>query len=316
MSKQKAVVSVDDTGNRITYPSIHDAAKKIDGEPTHICRAIRKNIYHKGLRWRYVDNGKKIPAVLLLDIETCPMLLYAWTLFKPRVSYENIVQDWCILSWAAKWLHRPEVFSDVISPKEVATRNDKRICESLFKMMEQAEIIIAHNGKRFDIRKINSRFLIHSIRQPSPYQVIDTLTESRRNFAHSSHRLDYIGQIICRKEKLYTDFKLWVKCVNGDQEALNYMDTYCRQDILLLEDVYMQMRGWIKSHPNLNLYGETTEPHCHICLSEDITNCGEYFTSASVFDSVRCNKCGAIGRMRKSKLTPRQRERLILPTPR
>ena len=255
---------------------------------------------------------KTLPKVLLLDIETAPILLYSWGLFKPHLTHDNIVRDWFMLSWAAKWLHRPDVFSDVVTTSEAMLGNDKRICESVFKLMEEAEVIIAHNGKRFDIRKIQARFLIHGIPRPSPFQVIDTLLESRKNFAHSSHRLDYLGQILVRREKLETDYKLWKKCLQGCQESLNYMDEYCRNDIFLLEDVYMEIRGWIKSHPNMNLYVETDVPVCPTCASDKLDYCGEYVTMAGAFRSFRCGTCGSIGRERKSSLTPKDRDRLRL----
>lgn len=252
----------------------------------------------------------KLPNILLFDIETVPMEVYAWGLFKPILNYHNIKRDWCILSWAGKWLHLPEVFSDITTPDEIKERDDSRICKSLFDVLEEADIIISHNALKFDIRKTNSRFLLNGIKKPSPYQVIDTLKESRSLFAHSSHRLDFLGSMIKRKEKLYTNFDLWIMCMDGDEESLKYMDEYCKNDVLLLEDVYMEMRGWIKSHPNLGLYAETTEPVCPTCMSKDIESCGEYITTAGAFNSLRCNNCNAISRMRKSNLTLVEREKL------
>lgn len=253
---------------------------------------------------------KRLPDVLLLDIETAPIIVSSWTLYKPMLSHENIIEDWFIISWAAKWLYGSEIYNDVVTPKESVNRDDKRICLSIFKLMEKADIIIGHNAIKFDIRKINSRFLINGIDKPSPYQVIDTLLHSRTNFAHSSHRLDYLGRLLVNKEKIKTDHDLWLKCKKGDQESLDYMDKYCQQDVLLLEEVYIEIRGWIKSHPNLALYSEVDQPVCPNCLSERLEFCGEYVTPASVFDSLRCSNCGAISRMRKSKLTPTDKDRL------
>lgn len=267
-----------------------------------------------GERRESLDHVKRLPDVLLLDIETAPMIVSSWTLFKPRLSYENILEDWFIISWAAKWLNGSEMYNDVVTPRESVNLDDKRICQSIFGLMEKADIIIAHNAIKFDIRKINSRFLFHGISKPSPYQVIDTLQHSRSNFAHSSHRLDYLGRLLVNKEKLSTDYGLWLKCKAGDPEALKKMDKYCQQDVLLLEEVYMEIRGWIKSHPNLALYSEVEEPVCPNCLSNKLYFCGEYVTPANVFDSLRCSNCGAISRMRKSKLTPTDRDRLRIST--
>ena len=308
----------DDESVRTT---IRNAAKLVDGY-SPVFNYNNQQIIHINNPYKQINQPDKLahitklPNVLVLDIETAPMTVYSWTLFKPKLSHDNIVEDWCILSWAAKWLHRPETISDVVTPKEAVNRDDKRICKSVFQLMEQADVIIAHNGKRFDIRKIQARFLIHGISQPSPYQVIDTLIESRKSFAHSSHRLDYLGQILVRKEKLDTDYSLWKRCLQGDDQALAYMDEYCRHDILLLEEVYMQIRGWIKSHPNMALYVETDVPICPTCASDKIEYCGEYVTMAGAFNSFRCENCGSIGRMRKSNLGIKDREKLRISTAR
>lgn len=309
---KRRVVRIADDGSKKTYESVLEAVNDVNGRRANLRRAIRNGSKHRGYYWMDAKHIKKIPNVLLLDIETAPMVLYAWSLFKPVFSHENIAHDWFILSWAAKWLHHSNVMGDVVTPEEAVERDDKRICESLFKMLDQADIIIAHNGKRFDLRKIQSRFLIHGIKRPSPYQVIDTLMESRKNFAHSSHRLDYLGKMLVQDEKHSTDFKLWIKCCGGDKESLAYMDKYCRKDVLLLEEVYMEIRGWIKSHPNLSMYVEADVPVCPTCLSEDLQENGEYVTMASAFTAFRCNNCGSYGRLRKSNLTPKERERTIL----
>ncbi len=318
----KPVIRISPDGSILKFESVTAAAKEHGGDDYRckITRAIKTGIKHYGYNWGYgrahqkrdFPHIKKLPNVLLLDIETAPMQVFSWTLFKPRLNYENIVSDWFILGWSAKWLHGSDMMSDFCTPEEAVNCDDERVCGSVYEVMDKADIIIGHNVQKFDIRKINSRFIIHGIRRPSPYQTIDTLRESRKNFAHSSHRLDYLGQLLVRKAKLETDFSLWKRCVQGEQEALNYMNIYCDRDILLLEEVYMEMRGWIKSHPNLAHYVETDEPICPTCMSNKLELCGEYVTMASVYDSFRCGNCGSIGRLRKSKLTPVDRGKLTI----
>ena len=65
--------------------------------------------------------------------------------------------------------------------------------------------------------------MIHGFLPPSPYQMIDTLIHSQKIAAHSSHKLDWLGQLIRNEGKLDTDYDLWVKCEQGDQESLDYM---------------------------------------------------------------------------------------------
>lgn len=255
---------------------------------------------------------KKIPNVLLLDIETTPLKVWVWQLnHNDYISHENIVEDWVMLSWAGKWLNQPDLFGDVLRPQEAIERDDERIVNSLWKIVEQADIIVAHNGRKFDLKKTNTRFLLNGLKPPSPYQVIDTLLESKKWFGNTSNRLDYLGSILTDRRKIETNFKLWTDCLNGSQESLDYMFKYNKEDVSLLEDVYMRIRGWIKSHPNIGLYVESDKMVCPNCGNDHLIECGSYYTMVSEFNSFRCDNCGAIGRMRKNNLSTKERERIL-----
>lgn len=259
---------------------------------------------------------RRIPMVLLFDIETTPLQANVWHTGKQRISHESIISDWNIICWSAKWLNKPEVLFDCVTPEEILKRDDKRVTESLWKMFEASDVIIAHNGLNFDIRKSNTRFMLNGLKPPSPYRVIDTLKESRKWLSFSSNRLDYLGKLFTSKGKIHTDYDLWLRCLKGDQEALTYMVNYNKEDVLLLEEVYMELRPWIKSHPNMAVYAECQEESCPTCLSTNLVECGEYTTPAGRYDSLRCKDCGSIMRRRKHIQTKQEKDNLLLPTAR
>ena len=39
-----------------------------------------------------------MPNILIFDIETAPMEVFVWGLYKQRISHDNVIQDWFILS--------------------------------------------------------------------------------------------------------------------------------------------------------------------------------------------------------------------------
>jgi hypothetical protein len=157
-----------------------------------------------------------------------------------------------------------------------------------------------HNCNGFDIPKSQTRFLAHRLAPPSPFQTIDTLLIARKNFRLSSNKLDYIGQLMLNERKLHTEYSLWLRCLEGDPQALSDMLTYNKQDVLLLEDIYVLLRPWVKNHPNMGIFMEAHEPSCPNCGSTDIKECGYYTTSVNRFLAFRCNSCGAVCRSRKS----------------
>tara|TARA_R100001377_G_C3186691_1_gene108842 strand:+ start:444 stop:1379 length:936 start_codon:yes stop_codon:yes gene_type:complete len=238
-----------------------------------------------------------LPKILLFDIETSPMEVYVWGLYKQFISHNNIIKDkngneksWFVLSWAAKWLYAEEVKSDIVTPKEAKTRNDKRVLKSIWKLFDQADIVIAHNGDRFDLRKLNARFIDNDMQPPTPYKSIDTLKIARKEFAFVSNKQDYLTKHFKLEQKLSTEFKLWVDCIGGNQARLDEMEEYNRHDVMGLEQVYLKLRPYIKNHPNLGVLMDMDVcPSCG-CEYLDETD-ANYFTGANKFPVYRCQGC-------------------------
>lgn len=251
------------------------------------------------------------PEMYTLDIETVPMRSWHWALGKQRILPHQIDRDWFILSWAAKKLYGAEVMSDILSVEEVLELDDSRIMKSVWEVLNKADIVITHNGEKFDHPKINTRCLVNGILPPSSYQIIDTLKHSRKIFAFSSNAQKYITEFLILPQKMETDFDLWIRCVNGDQESLDYMEQYNRADVGGLEELYLKIRPWIRSHPNMAIYGEAVGEACPNCGSSDMRDDGYYTTPAGQFEARRCNDCGAPSRKRLSALVQEQRPELV-----
>ena len=192
-------------------------------------RYIEKN----GLK----QDGKKA-KVLIFDTETSHIIARVWGLWKQNINHTDIIKDWHLLCWSAKWLFEDEVYNMSLTPKEVAEGHDKRISIGLWNMFDEADVIIAHNLKKFDRKVAQTRFIKNDLNLPSPYNEIDTLLHARKQFKISSNRLDYLGEFLQIGRKIETEKGLWNKVEAGDAEAMDRMVTYCDQDVRLLEDVY------------------------------------------------------------------------------
>ena len=289
-----------------------------DNGETATCSHFNINIetlhrYQRERRWRDTYN----PKILLLDMETSFMEVRVWGLYKQRIQHTNIINDWFFLSWSAKWLFSAEMLSDVLTPKEAVNKNDKRICESLWELIDKADIIIGHNCNRFDLPKINTRFYLNGLKPPMPYQTIDTLKVAQRNFSFSSNRLDYLGKLMLNHGKIKTDYELWVRCMDGDKDALTEMERYNQEDVRLLEEVYVELRPLVKSHPNLALLMDAKEQCCPNCGGFEFEEGeGYYTTPQNRYISVRCKICGAVNRKKQSEITSEQRKVMLVPNAR
>lgn len=263
----------------------------------------------------YKEQVNTSAKVLILDIETAPIRAYVWGIWNQNIGLNMIQSDWFCLTWAAKWLFEDKVYSGKCTPKEVLKQDDKRIIKGIWELVNEADIVIAHNGEKFDMPKLNSRFIINDLHPPLPYQNIDTLKHIRRQFGFTSNKLDYVNKLLNLERKTDTGgFELWERCMKGEQEALDLMESYNINDVRILEETYLHIRAWIKPHPNMGLFIlDETQSRCPSCGSADLIAEGKaYNTTANVYEQYRCGNCGSTSRKRLSSLTIKQRRHLTL----
>ena len=253
------------------------------------------------------------PKILLFDIETSPILAHVWSLWNNNVSLNQIMEDWCMLSWSAKWLGEPMIYSDCLFnyTTEFADdpNNDLTIVKTLYTMLSQADIIIGHNVKKFDIKKANSRFLQYGLPPLPSLRVIDTLDIAKKSFNLTSNKLDFLATHLGLPNKIsHEGHGLWVKCMQGCPDAWNTMLEYNEYDTVLLEQVYLKIRSWYKQHPNIALYFNDHKTRCTTCGSDDVELTGEsVYTNLSKFAEVRCNNCGKVSRDASNVLSKEKR---------
>lgn len=256
------------------------------------------------------------PKILILDIETAPILAHVWRTFKENVGLNQINHDWYILSFAAKWLGATRViYHDQSKAKDI--EDDSRLMGLLWKLLDEADIIVAHNGRRFDLKKINARFILRGFRPPSPYEIVDTLDEAKKTFAFTSNRLAYLTDALCTQKKLehakFPGFELWKQCLNGNREAWKEMKLYNQQDVISLEELYLTMLPWMIGHPNVVALAGSTERGCPKCGSHDIQQRGYRITrQGGKYARYQCNGCGGWSRGRFQQSTKAERGPLLI----
>ena len=146
-------------------------------EDIYKARSIVRNRMRYGTDYMPKDvafNKVKLPKILIFDIETSPSISFTWKRFKENISLDQVIQDPIMLTWSAKWLYSNEIISDAITPQEVINFDDKRITTSLWKMLNEADMVVAHYGDNFDIPFLNSRSVINVLPPYLPVTSIDT----------------------------------------------------------------------------------------------------------------------------------------------
>lgn len=227
--------------------------------------------------------------ILFLDIETAPSLGWVWGKWQQNVI--DFKRDWYMLSFAYKWAHEDQVHTVGLIDFKSYNRdieNDKRLLKKLWALLNEADIVVAHNGDSFDLPKINTRFLTHKLPPPSPYKTVDTLKIARKVFAFDSNKLDDLGRYLGVGRKIpNTGFHLWKGCMSGDPESWRLMKEYNGHDVELLEKVYSLVRAWDKNHPNVN----QGQQACPTCASFNVQRRGFNYTLLRKKQRFHCLNC-------------------------
>ena len=233
------------------------------------------------------------PRTLFIDIETAPLIIAAWQLWEANAVW--VERDTYILSFSAKWADEKKVRTFSL-PDFPAYRkdphNDRDLVGRLFSFLDEADIVVAHNGDRFDIPKINARFAIHGLRPPSPYKSFDTLKLARK-FKFDSSKLDNLGRYLgCGRKVVTTGADLWRRCTSDkyDRKAWKRMVRYNEMDVRLLERVYLKLRPWSTTHPNMAAL--TEKPCCPVCQSNHIQRRGFNLARTKKTPRFNCTSCG------------------------
>ena len=255
------------------------------------------------------------PKILFLDIETAPLEVYAWGLWKVNVGLNQILTEWSILSYSAKWLgKRRMIYKDQRGKHNV--RDDADLLQEIWHLLNEADIVVAQNGIRFDVRKIRARFILLGMPPPSPFRVIDTLVAAKQLFGFTSNKLAWLAPNLTGHDKYehkkFPGFELWIECLKDNPAAWREMKTYNCIDTSDLEAVYLKMRPWIEGHPNVAAYTASEEPACPKCGSSHITLVPKpWRTDTGEYPMYHCNECGGWSRGRYTQNTLAKRKVLL-----
>jgi predicted RNA-binding Zn-ribbon protein involved in translation (DUF1610 family) len=236
--------------------------------------------------------------ILLLDIETAPSLGYVWGKYDQNVI--EFQQDWFVLSFAYKWLGDATVNVKALNDYKGYRPggSDARLIADLHSCLDAADIVVAHNGDRFDIKKSNARFLAHGLPPPATYKTVDTLKVARRHFRFDSNKLGDLAKSLGLGGKVpHVGFALWKGCMQGDPDAWKLMKEYNIQDVILLEEIYIRLRPWVNNHPDVTKFGKlptvSGEHACPNCGSEHVHRRGLAVARTRRYQRLNCQSCGA-----------------------
>lgn len=240
------------------------------------------------------------PKILLFDIETKPLIVYSWNVHDTYISPDDIIEDWSILAWSAKWLGEDEIFYEDLSHVKDKTK-DKQLIKHLWELLDEAQVVVGQNSKKFDEKKVNARFIEHGYKPPSSYKSIDTRQIAKKKFGFTSNALKQLTEKLNEKhrKKDHSEFPgntLWRECLKDNPRAWAVMKDYNVADVLALEELFNKLHPWDNSL-NPSVYLDNEEQVCQ-CGNDHFQRNGYHYTNTSKFQRFKCSECGAETRSR------------------
>lgn len=236
------------------------------------------------------EDGHMTPRIVTMDIECAPNLAHVWGLWNQNVSLAQLRQSAETMCVVWKW-------HDNKRTRFVRTMGDAKLegLQAVWQVLDECDAMITYNGDRYDIPHLNREFLEAGLAPPSPFKSIDLFKTVRSRFRFPSNKLDYVTQRLELGSKMkHEGHQLWVDCMAGDSSAWKRMEKYNRQDVVITEKLFDELRPWIKNLPNPRLYDLTaSDVHtCPECGSERVQRRGYAHTTVSVYQRFQCSECG------------------------
>lgn len=233
--------------------------------------------------------------VLFFDIECSLAAVYAYGLYDQNISIANIIEHPRMIAFTAKWLGKKKVhaYSEYHDGR-------KGMLEEMHALLDEADVVAGWNSKNFDVKWVNSEFMVEKMQPPSPYKQIDLMQETKRNARFISNKLSYVSQRLLDDDKIdYNMANMWIKVNNPDtsekerEKEWNRTIQYARKDTALLEPLFKELLPWIKMpHPMSSDDGM----NCRNCGSTDLQRRGVAASLQGTYPRYQCKDCGSWSR--------------------
>lgn len=230
--------------------------------------------------------------ILIYDLELAPNIVRAWSLFKPTIAINQIVEPTRIICFSYRWYGEKK--SHIVTEWDDGYENMIRRLWSLF---DEADAICGYNSIGFDDKHSKAAFFLQGLTPPSPYRQIDLLRVVRKHMNLPSRKLDYVCQALGLGSKVkHSGMELWNNVIDPPDEetgrkARKLMAKYCRQDVDLTHDLYVKLLPWIDNGANAGLYLDDANPHCTSCGSGKVQRRGFAYTAACRYQRYQCMDC-------------------------
>lgn len=242
----------------------------------------------------------KEPKILFWDLETMMNPEAVMDVFPGLSNYPGLTLKASlnsILCFGYKFLGDKEVSClnawDYKGWKK-SVNDDEKLVKDAYKILEKADAFVTHNGRRFDLKFFNSRAIMYGLPALPTIPHIDTCQVAKSKLLLFNNKLNTVAKHLGIEQKLENGgWQLWVDVQKRNPKAMELMEKYCKQDVKVLEQIYLKLRPYMNQIPNYNLFDENGEVRCPSCGSYNVHKDGTRRTKTALSQRYKCSDCGS-----------------------
>jgi uncharacterized protein YprB with RNaseH-like and TPR domain len=131
---------------------------------------------------------------------------------------------------------------------ETKRSNDRELVKRVNAIVREHDVIVAHNGSRFDLPFLRTRAMRWGLAPLRDVKNVDPLQIAWRKFRLRSNRLGAISDHLgIEDKKTPLDLSIWTAAMlDGSKKAMNLIVEHCEADIKVLSAVLPHVKQFIK----------------------------------------------------------------------
>ena len=127
--------------------------------------------------------------------------------------------------------------------------DDSRLVKAIREEWEKYDMVVAHNGRLFDIPFVNARLAKNGERPFNPHFILDTRwylnsASMRIGSAKLENAQKYFGLSETKTPITWED---WQLAASHDKASMDQVVTHCEQDVLVLRELYDYVLPYVKT---------------------------------------------------------------------
>lgn len=145
---------------------------------------------------------------------------------------------------------KPQVFrADELNPHWDSKRSfDKPVVKAILDCLCEYDVLVAHNGLKFDIPFIRTRLAKWRLHSLPDIKLIDPVQLARNKMRMSYNSLERLADYLGVNSKTPVTGDMWMRAaLDGDRKSMDYIVKHCIEDVYTLDKIVDMVKPYSKA---------------------------------------------------------------------